>query len=247
MLSIQQKVVDSIFFLNQKGPKHKFWQAQQEGCLNHHFGASCCLSQCTLPSCLCPSLPQNHQRWGGQGELCIVWSQPMEKYVRSKVVLWQIQISCLKISNFSQQCLFGLLSFQRALRATISWHCCCGIVATPTNQGCTLKQWIIHLETISSLSLTCERFIPFRRKIYIHHTGVGCTIPRGACTIALEGLLRALPSAKAVILKSLKNAAVVAVWIAATLQSCLPSTSAFYLSCWRELTSRHYIFGFSCF
>lgn len=48
---------------------------------------------------------------------------------------------------------------------------------------------------------TCERFIPFRRKIYIHHTDVGRTIPHGACTIALEGLLRALPSAKAVILK----------------------------------------------
>lgn len=46
-----------------------------------------------------------------------------------------------------------------------------------------------------------ERFIPFRRKIYVHHTDVGCTIPRGVCTIALEGLLRALPSAKAVILK----------------------------------------------
>lgn len=110
-------------------------------------------------------------------------------------------MSCLKINNFSQQCLFGLPSFQRALRAMISWHCCCGIVATPTNQDCALKQWIIHLETISSPSLTCERFIPFRRKIYIHHTDIGCTIPCGACTIALEGLLRALPSAKAVILK----------------------------------------------
>lgn len=110
-------------------------------------------------------------------------------------------MSCLKINNFSQQCLFGLPSFQRALRAMISWHCCCGIVATPTNQDCALKQWIIHLETISSPSLTCERFIPFRRKIYIHHTDIGCTIPCGVCTIALEGLLRALPSAKAVILK----------------------------------------------
>lgn len=200
MLSMWQKVVDNIFlFLIKKRPKPKFWQAQRESFLNYRFGAPCHLSQRTLPSCLCPSLPQDPRGLGGKAAT---------NFKPGYGERWEIESSLVvnthvlfKINNFSQQCLFGLLSFQRALRAMTSWHCCCGIVATPANQDSALQQWMIHLETISPLSLTCERFIPFRRKIYIHHTDVGCTIPHGVRTIALEGMLRALPSAKAVVLK----------------------------------------------